>query len=290
MIYDVRQTTSYDYEAKVSFAHHVLRLTPIDRPRQRVLAAALDIEPAPLERRDGKDFFGNRLTWVALDESHERFVVKVAARVVLDDGTQAPPDTPAWEVIREAVEETIDLGPQSPAHFIFPSRKIALDEAIRAYAATSFPPGRAILEGAIELMRRIHDDFVYDAEATSVSTDPATSFALRRGVCQDFTHIMITGLRGLQLPAAYVSGYLRTEPPPGQPRLAGADAMHAWVALWCGEQAGWWGLDPTNAAVAGSDHIVLAIGRDYADIAPIGGIVYVSGEQQIETSVDVKPV
>jgi transglutaminase-like putative cysteine protease len=290
MIYDVRQTTTCTYESKVTFAHHLLRLTPIDRRHQRVLAAALDIDPPPLERHDGQDFFGNRLTWIALDQSHERFVVKVAARVALDDAAVPPSRTPAWEAIRAEAQVTTDLGPQSPAHFMFASRMVTLDSASRDYAALSFAPQRPILDGAIDLMRRIREDFRYDPEATSVRTDPAEAFALRRGVCQDFAHIMIAGLRGLQLPAAYVSGYLRTTPPPGQPRLAGADAMHAWIALWCGEIAGWCGLDPTNAMIAGTDHIVLAIGRDYADIAPVGGVVYVSGEQQLETTVDVKPV
>jgi transglutaminase-like putative cysteine protease len=141
-----------------------------------------------------------------------------------------------------------------------------------------------VLAAAVELMRRIKADFVYEVGATTASTTPPMSFALRRGVCQDFAHIMISGMRGLGLPVAYVSGYLRTG------ELAGADAMHAWVLVWCGEGVGWHGLDPTNAIFAGDDHVVLAIGRDYADVAPIDGVIYASGGQRLEVSVSVTPV
>jgi transglutaminase-like putative cysteine protease len=289
MIYDVRQVTTYTYASKVSYAHHVLRLTPIDRPHQRVHAAALDIVPLPVERREGYDFFGNRLTWISLDQPHDMLVVKVAARVAVEDGEQAVGGAP-WEEIREAAFAATDLGPRSPAHFLFASRQVSLDPEIRDYVATSFPTGRPMLDGAIELMRRIKDDFVYDADATTVSTTPPMSFALRRGVCQDFAHIMISGLRGLGLPAAYVSGYLRTLPPAGAPRLEGVDAMHAWVTVWAGPHGGWHGLDPTNAIVAGEDHVVLAVGRDYADASPVDGVVFFSGRQRLSTAVTVTPV
>jgi len=166
---------------------------------------------------------------------------------------------------------------------------VSLDPEIRDYVHASFPPGRAVLAGAAEVMRRIKHDFTYEPGATTVTTTPSMSFALRRGVCQDFAHIMISGLRGLGLPAAYVSGYLRTVPRAGAARLEGADAMHAWVMVWCGS-AGWWGLDPTNALIASDDHVVLAVGRDYADVAPIGGVVFGSGQQRLATAVDVIPV
>ena len=160
--------------------------------------------------------------------------------------------------------------------------------AITAFARQSFPPGRPIVEAAAELMTRMRDEFTYDPEATTVSTPAAEAFEARHGVCQDFAHIMIAGLRGLGLPASYVSGYLRTVPPPGQPRLAGADATHAWVGLWCGER-GWIGFDPTNAVFAEDDHIVLAIGRDYSDVAPIDGIILAPGVQTLKVEVDVIP-
>ena len=179
--------------------------------------------------------------------------------------------------MREEAFATIDIGPISPAHFLFPSRLVSLDPEIRDYARESFPPDRPVLDGAIELMRRIKTDFVYEIGATTVTTTPPMSFALRRGVCQDFAHIMISGLRGIGLPAAYVSGYLRTVPRPGAARLQGADAMHAWVLVWCGLEAGWVGLDPTNDILAADEHVVLAIGRDYSDVAPIDGVIVASG-------------
>jgi transglutaminase-like putative cysteine protease len=291
MIYDVRQITSYTYASKVAYAHHVLRLTPIDRARQRVQAAALEIVPAPVDRREGRDFFGNWLTRIDLAEPHDRMIIKVAARIVVDDPGEPSPDvTPAWEDVRNEVFASTDMGATSPAHFLFASRQVPLVPEIRDYARESFPPGRPILAGALDLMRRIKRDFVYQIGATTVSTTPSMSFALRRGVCQDFAHIMISGLRGIGLPAAYVSGYLRTVPNPDAPSLQGADAMHAWVWVWCGAEAGWYGLDPTNALIAGADHVVVAIGRDYSDVAPIDGVVFASGGQRLDVSVSVTPI
>lgn len=289
MIYDIRQTTSYTYASKVTHARHVLRLTPIDRARQRVHATALEIDPVPVQRREGQDFFGNRLTWIAFDEPHEQLTVKVAARVTVEAASQPSLfDNPPWESVRTEVVASTDLGPTAPAHFLFPSRQVSLDPEIRDYVRASYPPGRPVLAGAMELMQRIRDDFTYEIGATNVSTTPPMSFALRRGVCQDFAHIMISGLRGLGLPAAYVSGYLRTARGPDD--LQGSDAMHAWVLVWCGAEVGWCGIDPTNAMVAGEDHVVLAVGRDYSDVAPIDGVVFASGGQKIEVAVSVMPV
>ncbi len=291
MIYDLRQTTTYSYASNVAYAHHVLRLTPINRTHQRVHAAALEVEPAPAERREGQDFFGNHLTWIRLDQPHDQLVIKVIARVTVDSlVTIAPGATPAWEDLRDAAFSINDIGPKSPAHYLFPSRQVSLDPEIRDYARESFPPGRPVLDGAIDLMQRIKADFVYEIGATTVTTTPPMSFALRRGVCQDFAHIMISGLRGLGLPAAYVSGYLRTTFGPVNERLVGADAMHAWVLVWCGAEAGWYGLDPTNSLLAGDDHIVLAVGRDYADVAPIDGVVVAFGGQRLGVAVSVTPI
>jgi transglutaminase-like putative cysteine protease len=290
MIYDVRQTTTYAYASPAAYAQHILRLVPIARERQRVTAAALDIDPAPVRRREGRDFFENRTTTIEIDAPHNTLVVKLAARITVEPVAAADFDaTSSWERVREMTIASHDLGPQSPVHFIYPSRLISLDPEIRDYVGESFPPGRPILAGAVEVMKRIKADFTYELGATTVTTAPSMSFALRRGVCQDFAHIMISGLRGLGLPAAYVSGYLRTVPRSGAARLEGADAMHAWVMVWCGD-AGWWGLDPTNALIASDDHVVLAIGRDYADAAPIGGIMLGSGQQRLNTAVDVIPV
>ena len=291
MIYDVRQSTIYHYASPVAVASHVLRLTPIDRPHQRVHAASLEVSPHPVERRERRDFFGNRITSVVLNEPHDTLKVRVMARIAVEhDEADDPLSTPAWEEVRAAAYASADLSPQSPSHYLFPSRQVSLDPEIRDYAALSFTAGRPVLDGAIDLMNRIKAEFVYEIGATTVATTAPMSFALRRGVCQDFSHIMISGMRSLGLPAAYVSGYLRTVQRPGEARLEGTDAMHAWVIAWCGDEAGWIGLDPTNAMLAGNDHIVLAIGRDYADVAPVDGVIVASGGQRIEVSVQVVPV
>jgi transglutaminase-like putative cysteine protease len=289
VIYDVRQHTTCIYATPVARARHVLRLTPVSRDGERVSVAALQIVPEPAHRREGQDFFGNRLTWIEVDTPHETLTVKLAARITVE-AEPVPQKTPPWEAVREAAFATSDIGPLSPAHFLFPSRMVSLDPEIRDYVRQSFPAGRPVLDAAIELIGRIKADMVYEIGATTVTTTPPMSFALRRGVCQDFAHIMISGLRGIGLPAAYVSGYLRTVPRGEAPPLQGADAMHAWVLLWCGADAGWIGLDPTNAVLAQEDHLMLAIGRDYTDVAPLDGVIFGSGGQRIAVSVNVIPV
>lgn len=291
MIYDIRQTTECTYASPVTNAYHVLRQTPINRPGQRVQVSSLQIEPEPVSRREGRDFFGNRLTWIALEEAHATLTVKVSARVAIEPfAVPAAAAHNSWETVQEQVFGSADIGPTAPAHFLFASRMVSLDPEICDYARQSFPPGRSMIEGATELMRRIKTDMVYEIGATSVTTTPPMSFALRRGVCQDFAHIMISGLRGIGLPAAYVSGYLRTTRPPGAVRLQGADAMHAWVLVWCGADVGWVGFDPTNDMIASDEHIVLAIGRDYTDVAPMDGVIVAAGGQNIDVSVNVIPV
>jgi transglutaminase-like putative cysteine protease len=243
-----------------------------------------------VHRREGEDFFGNRLTWIEIEEPHETLIVKLSARVAVDAGVEPPPlSTPAWEAVRDAAFATSNIGPLSPAHFVFPSRMVSLDPEIRDYVRGSFPPGRPVLDAAIELIGRMKSEIVYEIGATTVTTTPPMAFALRRGVCQDFAHIMISGLRGIGLPAAYVSGYLRSAPRTDATRLQGADAMHAWVFLWCGSAAGWIGLDPTNAVLALDGHVMLAIGRDYTDVAPMDGVIFGSGGQHIDVSVSVTP-
>jgi transglutaminase-like putative cysteine protease len=290
MIYDVRHVATYDYGSVIPFSRHVARMLPTTRPGQRVHAARLDIDPAPGERATATDFFGNGLTVFALDEPHDALTVMLTARVEVT----APEPlleslTPRVAAVVETAAGIADPGPSSPAHHLFASRCIPLDPAITAFARESLPPGRPVLEGAGELAARLHATMRYEPGTTDATTLPAAAFAARRGVCQDFAHVMIAGLRGLGLPAAYVSGYLRTVPPDGQPRLEGADATHAWVSVWCGPETGWIGLDPTNAIPAGEDHIVLATGRDYADVSPIDGVIVASGGHTLTVAVDVTP-
>ncbi len=291
MIYDVRQTTTCAYASPVAHARHVLRLTPVHRDGQRVHVSALQILPEPVHRREGQDFFGNRLTWIEIAEPHDTLTVRLAARVAVDAPLEPEPmATPPWETVREQAFATSDIGPLSPAHFLFASRMVSLDPEIRDYTRESFPPGRPILDAAIALIHRLKSDIVYEIGATTVTTTPPMSFALRRGVCQDFAHIMISGLRGLGLPALYVSGYLRSAPATDATRLQGSEAMHAWVMLWCGGAIGWLGLDPTNAVLAEEAHVMLAVGRDYTDVAPVDGVILGSGGQRMGVSVSVLPV
>jgi transglutaminase-like putative cysteine protease len=289
VIYDIRHVTTYSYEAPVAYSLCALRLRPTDRSGQRVIDAQVDIDPPAARRIQRICFFGNCFEIVTIESEHRELTVTAKARIAVARPV-SPLATPDWEEVRQQAFSVYDLGPQSPAHFIYASRIVTLDEAITAYARESFPPGRQVLAGAVELMERIWDDFDYDPKATVVSTPLAEAFAKRRGVCQDFAHIMISGLRGVGLPARYVSGYLRTVPPAGKERLEGADATHAWVAVWCGPLDGWVGLDPTNKMLVGDDHIILAEGRDYADISPIDGVILGSGGQDVDVGVDVIPV
>ena len=290
MIYTLRHRTTYRYEDPVSFAQCVLRLTPRSSPNQTVLRSTIVVQPKPAHTQAGLGPFGERALRVLIDEPHETLVIEGLARVdVHVPPTGDPSDSEAWEKIRLDSFADSDLGPEGPAAFLYPTPRTPVSAPIVDYARESFPPGMPIIEAAADLMRRIHGDFTYDPEATTVSTPAPEAFKRRHGVCQDFAHIMIAGLRGLGLPAAYVSGYLRTIPPPGQPRLEGADATHAWVSVWCGHARGWLGFDPTNACFVENDHIVLAVGRDYGDVAPIDGIILAPGVQTLEVEVDVIP-
>ena len=290
MIYDIQQTTTNEYAASVPIAKHILRLTPVDRLGQKVLDFWMEIEPTPDQLRHATDFFGNRSVLVEIDRPHERFVVHTLSRVQVEQQMPLMAElTAPFEEIRDQACAANSLDADSPVNFLFPSTCIPLNTEIGLYAGESFHPRRPILAGALDLMQRIHRDFIYQPGATDVTTPPDAAFALRRGVCQDFAHIMICGLRSLGLPAAYVSGYLRTVPAAGEKPLEGADATHAWVSIWCGRD-GWRGLDPTNAIMAGEDHIILALGRDYADVAPSEGMIVSSGNQILCVAVTVVPV
>jgi transglutaminase-like putative cysteine protease len=290
VIYRLRHRTTYRYEEAVSFAQCVLRLTPRTSPTQTVLSAEVSLQPPPSQQFAGEGPFGEHTLRVLIDEPHEVLVIESRCRVEVQvPPTPDPAASEPWEnVVRQSFSHP-DLGPEGPAAFLYPTRRTPTTAAITDYARASFPPGRPIVEAAADLMQRMRREFTYDPEATTVATPAPEAFARRHGVCQDFAHIMIAGLRGLGLPAAYVSGYLRTIPRPGQPRLEGADATHAWVSLWCGSSRGWVGFDPTNAMFAENDHIVLAVGRDYGDVAPIDGIILAPGVQTLDVEVDVIP-
>ena len=290
MIYALRHTTTYSYESPVGFARCVLRLTPRTSASQTLLKGTVQVTPRPSSTLEGTGPFGERTHTVIIDKPHRKLIIDARSRVdVHAPAVGDPKDSPGWEEVRAVAYETHDLEPEGPAAFLYPTRRTPVTPAITDYARSSFAAGRPVIEAAAELMTRIRADFAYDPEATTVSTPAAEAFTARHGVCQDFAHIMISGLRGLGLPAAYVSGYLRTVPPPGKPRLEGADATHAWVSLWCGEGRGWIGFDPTNAILVENDHIVLAVGRDYSDVAPVDGVILAPGDQTLKVEVDVVP-
>ena len=288
MIYDIRHVTTYSYESPVSFARCSLRLEPRSGDGQQLVSHAVEIRPRPAERTARRDFFGTHTESVLIETAHRNLRIDSRSRVTVS--RQAPGRTapsPSWESVRDVAFEASSLGPSSPVGYVFASSLVPVQQPVTAYAATSFPQSQGILAGAVDLMHRIRGDFKYDPKATVISTPLREVFEKRHGVCQDFAHVMIAGLRGLGLPAAYVSGYLRTIPPAGQPRLQGADATHAWVSVWCGSEIGWIGFDPTNDLVVGNDHIILAVGRDFSDVSPVDGIIVGSRKQKLAVAVDV---
>ena len=290
MIYLVRHKTTYTYEAPVAFARCVLRLTPQSSAAQTVLEHSVSLRPSPRQSTEQTGPFGEHAVTVLIDRPHKVLVVEARSRVEVHAATMNAllASTP-WEHVREVTCSHNDIGPAGPAGYLYPTPRAPLASEITEYARKSFSPGTPIIQAVTDLMQRIKADFAFDPKATDVTTSPLVAFKARRGVCQDFAHIMISGLRGLGLPAAYVSGYLRTIPPPGQRRLEGADATHAWVSVCCGEGAGWIGFDPTNAILVENDHIVLAVGRDYADVPPIEGVLLSHGRQELKVEVDVIP-
>jgi len=289
MLYDIRLRLTYDYPATVEGGRHHLRTTPLTLPGvQRVIASSITIEPKPSEQSVYCDFFGNPVTSVAYRAPHDELDVTMKARVNVTR-PQLQDSSPNMSGLTDALRHTLNLDAGSPQHFLPPTNHAPIDADIIAYARESLGQP-SIFQIARDLCRRIHADFAYEPDATSVETRSSEAFAQRAGVCQDFSHVMISGLRGLGIPAGYVSGFIRTIPPPGQVRLEGADAMHAWVRIWCGEAMGWVEFDPTNDIPAGDDHIVIGYGRDYDDVAPIVGVLRTVGGHSSEQQVDVIPV
>ncbi len=290
MIYDIRHVTTYNYANPVSFARCSLRLEPVSGGGQQLVSHDVEIRPRPADRTARLDFFGTHTENILIETPHRTLRIDSRSRVTVS--RRAPDrgaDSSAWEEVRGAAFRSTDMGPASPIGYVFESPLVPILESVTGYAAGSFSAGQGIFAGAVDLMHRIRTEFKYDSKATVISTPLKEVFEKRHGVCQDFAHVMIAGLRGLGLPAAYVSGYLRTYPPAGQPRLQGADATHAWASVWCGE-LGWIGFDPTNDILVENDHIVLAVGRDFSDVSPVDGIIVGSRRQKLTVAVDVLPV
>ncbi|WP_431469056.1 transglutaminase family protein [Sphingosinithalassobacter sp. LHW66-3] len=291
MRYAIRHVTRFDYAEPVGFARCNLRLKPIDWPGQRLDDYRLSVEPGGRTFPARAEAGLAHVVRLVVAAPARTLTIESAAQVYVDRLVPVPDaGDPTLGEIAALARASADASPLGPASYLFPSPLIPIDAEIAQWCAAELDPGRGALEAGIALARRIQAEFAFDTAATLVDTTPADAFRKRGGVCQDFAQIMISGLRAAGLPAAYASGYLRTLPPPGQPRLVGADATHAWVLLWCGPERGWVGLDPTNGIWMASDHVLMAVGRDYADIAPIDGIVLGSGAQRMHVSVDVEPL
>lgn len=288
MLYDIRLHLHYEYDAPAQGGRHLIRVAPVSVPNlQRVIASSLTCDPKPDRETTFSDFFGNSVTTIAYDAAHDHLDVTLAARVMVEEAEPQADLSPSVDELPGDIRGLWSVAPDSPHHFLAASQRVGPDVEITAYARAVIEGTRSVRAAAMALCLAIHRDFEFDAKATDVGTSPQEAFALKKGVCQDFAQVMIAGLRGLGVPAGYVSGFLRTNPPPGKPRLDGADAMHAWVRVWCGQQAGWIEFDPTNAMLAGADHISIGHGRDYADISPIVGVLKTTGTHETTQSVDV---
>jgi len=280
--YDVEHTTRYEYSHAVSVSHHAARLRPRALPRQACLAHELHVDPAPAAISTRDDYFGNAMTIFVMGVAHSSLTVRARSRVAI--APAAVPDaaaTPPWEAGRDH-----DLLPIEAIECLFESASIQTSVELAEYARPSFAAGRPLLEAVLDLTGRIHGDFTFDPQATTVATPLSEVVRLRRGVCQDFARLEIACLRSLGLAARYVSGYLETVPPPGAPRLAGADASHAWIAVYC-PGSGWIDVDPTNNLLPSTTHVTLAWGRDYSDVSPIRGVILGGGSHALHVSVDV---
>ena len=290
MKYEVAHRTTYHYSEPVTLGHNSAHLTPRMLPRQRCLANRLVVLPAPSSMRSWTDYFGNQATYFTVEEEHRELSVTATSEVSLD----APPlhdaaGPAAWEAARDGLWR--DPGPidVAAAVFAFDSPCVCRHERLAEYAGGSFTSGRPLVEAVLDLTARIHREFKYDPTATSVATPTMEVFEKRRGVCQDFAHLEIGCLRSLGLAARYVSGYLLTDPRPGQPKLVGADASHAWLGVFC-PGYGWIDFDPTNNVIPFLRHVTVAWGRDYGDVCPIKGVFLGGGSHWMSVAVDVTAV
>ncbi len=291
--YRIIHETDYRYDSPVSLSQQLLHLTPRSLPWQVCEQHQLYIEPQPSHRSSRDDCFGNPVLQLAFDGPHERLSVRADSEVAVLARNWPPlTQSPAWESVRDAsaYRAGIALSPAllEAAQFLYASPHLRLAQTFAGYAAASFTPERPVLAATADLMARIFREFTFDAAATTVATPVEEVFAERRGVCQDFAHLMLSCLRSLGLPARYVSGYLLTQPPPGQARLIGADASHAWVSVFCAE-LGWVDFDPTNNRLADSQYITLGWGNDFSDVSPMRGVILGGGEHELDVRVTVMP-
>jgi transglutaminase-like putative cysteine protease len=286
LIYRLHHATTYDYAEPVVLGTHFMHLLPRVRPGQIIREAQLDISPKPDSRRNEIDHFGNHTTTVSMTAPHRQFMVALSATVDVVQ-PQPPPAaaTMAWSDIA-----ALALDDPEVAEFCLPSNLATPSPELAAYAAASFPPRRPVLAGLLDLNKRIFDDMAYRSGVTHTGTTAAQTLKSKAGVCQDYAHLMIAGLRAIGLPARYVSGYLRTWPVAGEVRRRGADQSHAWISSWLGAEVGWVDFDPTNNLLVSDEHVTLAWGRDFQDVSPLRGIILGGGRHSLRVNVDLDPV
>jgi transglutaminase-like putative cysteine protease len=289
MRFQVEHVTTFTYAQPVDLASHMVHLLPRELPYQQVLRSELLADPAAGRQSAALDHFGNRVNWLFLDLPHDRFSLTLRAEVAV---AFPPPPDPAATLPWEQVATARDGGPGQwqAAEFAFHSPMAAPDRGVASYVAESFPAGRPVLAGVIDLLHRIRRDFRFQPGITTIATPVGRVLSQKAGVCQDFSHLMIAGLRSLGIPARYVSGYIRTHPPPGQARRRGADQSHAWVGVWLGPAHGWVDVDPTNDLIVSDEHVVLGWGRDYGDLSPVRGVILGGGTHSLDVSVDLLAV
>jgi transglutaminase-like putative cysteine protease len=290
MEYHVRHRTTYRYLQDVSHSWHLAHLRPRATPLQAVHDSSISLSLEPATRVAREDYFQNPCEWFSIDQPHTHLEVLAESRVTVQPAPQrVSRDSLSWEEVRLKLESPQDEEERDAVQYLFDSPMTKYHGGIADYGAVSFPPSRPVLAGAMELMHRIHQDFRYDTTVTDVTTPVDRVFEIRAGVCQDLAHVGIAALRAMGLAARYVSGYLLTQPPPGKPRLLGADASHAWFSVWA-PPFGWVDLDPTNDIPVGESHVTAAWGREYGDVAPVAGIILGGHDHVVDVGVDVIPV
>jgi transglutaminase-like putative cysteine protease len=282
----VIHTTRYVYAGEASLSQTEVHLRPRDCSHQVVHAWELEIDPEPEHVGERVDYFGNHVAFFTVHESHRELRIASRSLVTVEPTTLAL-QVPSWEEVRDHVRSDRRKPCLDAFQFAFPSPRARPADVFAEWALESFRPGRPILEAVAELNHRVHTDFAYEKGVTDVTTPVEEAFAQRRGVCQDFAHVMIACLRSIGLPARYVSGYLQTTRAPGLPRLVGSDESHAWVSVYALGQ-GWVDFDPTNDLVPSTRHVTVAWGRDYADVTPVKGVTLGGGDHTVEVSVDVE--
>ena len=287
MKYRVSHTTEFIYEARVGLCYNEARLLPRDLPHQKVRSAELQIEPLPYDYYERFDYFGNRTAYFSIQQPHDQLSVTAHSEIdtsstILDQAAGRL----SWEMARERLRNVRSAEILDASQFILDSPTVVVNDLIRDYAMPSFTPGRPLIEAVHDLMQRIFHEFNYDPEFSTIATPLKDVLEHRSGVCQDFAHLAIGCLRAMGLAARYVSGYIETEPPPGEERLIGADASHAWFSAYLPEH-GWLDFDPTNNQLPGDRHITVAWGRDFADVTPLKGVAFGSGEHELKVAVDV---